>query len=80
MSREEGADRVAERRSAYYKDVINGLSCITIRKTIAILTILAKGDYKALFLVNISVGRKNGRLIVPALLDTRCRFSIVIDY
>ena len=72
MSREKGAGRVIEKRSVYYKDVISGLSCVTNGETIIILAILIKGDYKAPFLVNISVGRKKKRLTVSALLDIRC--------
>ena len=80
MSREKRADRVAEKRSAHYKDVISGLSCVTNGETIIIPAISIKSDYKALFLVNISVGRKKRRLIVSVLLNMRCRLSIVIDY
>ena len=80
MSREKGADRVAEKRSARHKDVISGLSCATNRETIIIFAISAEGDYKAPFLVNISVGRKKRRLMVPVLLNMRCRLSVVIDY
>ena len=80
MSREEGVDRVAKKRSIYYKDVISGLSYITNRETIVILAILAEGDYKALFLINISIGRNKKRLTVPVLLDIRCQLSVVIDY
>ena len=80
MSREKGADRVAEKRSARHKDVISRLSYITNREIIIILAISAKGDYKALFLINISVGRKKKRLTVPALLNIKCRLSAVIDY
>ena len=80
MPREEEADRAAEKRSAYYKDIISGLSCITNREMIIILAISAEGDYKAPFLINISVGHKKERLIMPALLDIRYQLSIVIDY
>ena len=80
MSREKGADRAAEKRSARRKDVISGLSCVTNRETIIIPTTLIEGDYKALFLINISVGRKKKRLTVSALLDIRCQLSVVIDY
>ena len=80
MSREKGADRAVEKRSAHYKDVISGLSCVTNREAIIILTISAESDYKAPFLVNISVGSKKGRLTVPVLLDIRCRLSAMIDY
>ena len=72
MSKEKGAGRAAEKRSARRKDVISGLSCVTNRETIAIPAILIEGDYKAPFLVNISVGRRKGRLMVPALLDIGC--------
>ena len=72
MLREKGADRVIEKKSAYYKDVISGLSYITNREMIIILAILAEGDYKALFLINISLERKKRRLIVSVLLDIRC--------
>ena len=72
MSREKGANRAAEKRSARRKDVISGLSCVTNRETIIIFAISAEGDYKALFLINISVGRKKKRLIVSVLLDIRC--------
>ena len=80
MPREKGADRVAEKRSARRKDVISGLSCVTNRETIAILAISAKGDCEAPFLINVSVGRGKERLTVPALLDTGCQLSVVIDY
>ena len=80
MSREKGANRVAEEKSARHKDVISGLSCVTNREMIIILAISAKGDYKAPFLINISVGRKKGRLTVPVLLDIGCQLSVVIDY
>ena len=71
MPREKEANRAAEKRSAYYKDVISGLSCVTNRETIIIFAISIKGDYKAPFLIDISVERKKKRLIVPALLDIR---------
>ena len=80
MSREKGANRVAEKRSAHYKDVISGLSCVTKREAIIIFITLIEGDFKAPFLINVRVGRKKGRLTVPALLDIRCRLSAVIDY
>ena len=80
MSREEGADRVIEKRSVYYKDVISGLSYITNGEIIIILTISIEGDCEALFLFNISVGRKKKRLTVSVLLDIRCQLSAIIDY
>ena len=80
MSREKGADRVIEKRSARRKDVISGLSCVTNRETIIIPAILIEGDYKAPFLINISVGRKKERLMVPVLLDIKCQLSAVVDY
>ena len=80
MSREKGANRVIEKRSAHHKDIISGLSCVTNKETIIILAILAKSDYKAPFLINISVERKKKRLTVPVLLDIKCRLSVVIDY
>ena len=80
MSREERADRLAEKRSAYYKDVISGPSCVTNREAIIISAISVKGDFKAPFLINVRVGRGKVRLIVPALLDIRYRLSAVIDY
>ena len=80
MSREKEANRVIEKRSVYYKDIISGLSCATNREAIIIFIILVKGDFKALFLINISVGRRNKKLMVPALLDIECHLSIVIDY
>ena len=72
MSREEEANRVIKKKSARYKDIISGLNYVINREVIAIFTILIKGDYKAPFLVNISVGRRKRRLIVSVLLDTRC--------
>ena len=69
MSKKEGADRAVEKRTAYYKDVISGLSCVTNRETIIIFTISVKGDYKAPFLINISVEREKKRLMVSALLN-----------
>ena len=80
MLREKGANRVAEKRSAHHKDVISRLSCVTNREIIIIPAMSIKGDYKAPFLINISVGRRKKRLIVPALLDIKCRLSVVIDY
>ena len=72
MFREKEANRVIEKRSTRHKDVISRLICVTNREMIIILAISVKGDYKAPFLVNISVGRKKKRLTVPALLDIRC--------
>ena len=80
MSKEKGASRVIEKRSARYKDVISGLSCVTNRETIVIPAILTEGDYKAPFLINISVGRRKERLTVSVLLDIEYRLSVVIDY
>ena len=80
MFREERANRAAEKRTAYYKGVISGLSYVTNIETIAIPATSAEGDYKAPFLINISVGREKGRLMVSLLLDIRCRLSAVIDY
>ena len=80
MSREKGAGRVIEKRSARRKDVMSGLSCVTNRETIAIPATSAEGDCEAPFLVNISVEREKERLTVPALLDIRCQLSAVIDY
>ena len=80
MSREKGAGRVAEKRSARHKDVINRLSCVTNGEMIAILAILTKGDYEAPFLINISIGRRKKRLTVSVLLDMRYWLSVVIDY
>ena len=71
MSKEKGANRVIEKRSTYYKDIISGLSYITNRETIIILAILIEGDYKAPFLINIYKGRKKKRLTVSALLNIR---------
>ena len=72
MSKEEKANRAVEKKSVHYKNIIRGLSCVTNREDIAISAILVKGDYEALFLINIIIGRKKGRLIVSVLLDTRC--------
>ena len=80
MSREKGADRVIKKRSAHYKDVISGLSYITNREIIIIFAISIEGDYKAPFLINISVEYKKGRLTVSALLNIGCQLSVVIDY
>ena len=80
MSKEEGADRAAEKRTAYYKDVISGLSCVTNGKIIKIFAISVKGDCEAPFLINISVEREKERLIVPVLLNIGCQLSAVIDY
>ena len=71
MSRKEEADRVIEKRSTHYKDVINRLSCVTNRETIIIFTISIKDDYKAPFLINISIEREKKRLIVSVLLNIR---------
>ena len=79
MSRE-GADREAEKRSAHYKDVMSGPSCVTNREAIIILAILTEGDFKAPFLVDVRVERGKERLTVPALLDTGYQLSAVIDY
>ena len=80
MSKRERANRVTEKRSARYKDVISRLSNITNREAITIFTILIKGDYKAPFLINIRVERRKERLTVLILLDIKCRLSVVIDY
>ena len=40
----------------------------------------AEGDFKAPFLVDVSVERGKERLTVPALLNTGCRLSAVINY
>ena len=69
MSKEKEANRVIEKRSAHYKDIISGPSCVTNREAIIIFTIMAEDDYKALFLINISVERRKKRLTVSALLD-----------
>ena len=80
MSREEGADRAAEKRSTHYKDVISRLSYITKREAIIILIISVESDFKAPFLINVRVGRRKERLTVSALLDTGYQLSAVIDY
>ena len=80
MSREKGANRAAEKRSAHHKDVISGLSCVTNREAIIIFAISVEDDFKAPFLINVRVGRGKRRLIVPALLDIRCQLSAVVDY
>ena len=68
MSKEEGANRVIEKRSIYYKDIISGLSYIINTEAIIIFTILIKGDFKDPFLINISIGHGKGRLMVLILL------------
>ena len=68
MSRGEEPDRAAEKRSAYYKDVISGLSYIINKEAIIISAISVKSDFKALFLINVSVGREKKRLTVSAIL------------
>jgi hypothetical protein len=45
-----------------------------------ISTTIVEGDFKALFLVNISIEHRKERLIVPALLDTEYQLSAVVDY
>ena len=80
MSKEKEANRAVEKRTTYHKDVINGLSYITNRETIIIFTILIEGDYKAPFLINISIGRKKKRLTVSVLLNIKCQLSAVINY
>ena len=80
MSREEGAGRAAEKRSAHHKDVISGPSCVTNREAIIIFVIFIEGDFKAPFLINVRVERGKKRLIVSILLDIGCRLSVVIDY
>ena len=77
MPREKEANRAAEKRSARHKDVISGPS---YAETIIIPAISAKSDYKAPFLINISVGRGKERLTVSVLLDMRYQLSAVIDY
>jgi hypothetical protein len=49
-------------------------------EVIRILIIIIEGDFKALFLINVSVRKERGRLIVLALLDIECRLSVVINY
>ena len=80
MPREKGADRAAEKRSAHHKDIISGLSYVTNGETIAIPAISIEGNYKAPFLINVSVERKKKRLTVSVLLDIGCQLSAVIDY
>ena len=72
MSREKEAIRAAEKRSAYYKDVISGLSCVTKREAIIILIISVNDDFKAPFLINIRVGRRKERLTVSVLFNIEC--------
>ena len=71
MSKEKGANRVIKKRSTRYKDIISGLSYITNKETFIISAISLKDDYKAPFLINISVERKKRRLIVSVLLNIR---------
>jgi hypothetical protein len=53
-----------------YKDIISRLSYIINKEAIIILTTIVEGDFKALFLVNISIKHRKERLIVLALLNT----------
>ena len=70
MSREEEADRVI--KSVYYKDIISGLSCVTNREAIIDSAILIEGDFKAPFLIYISIKYKKKRLTVLILLNIKC--------
>lgn len=51
---------------------MSGLSNATNREAIRIPVAIIKGDFEALFLVNVSVKKRRERLIVLALLDTEC--------
>jgi hypothetical protein len=73
-------DKVAEKRSTYYKDIINRLSYVINREAIAISATIVKGDFKTLFLVNINIEHRKERLTVLVLLDTEYQLSIVVDY
>jgi hypothetical protein len=73
-------DRAAGKRDARHKDVVSGPSYAINGEAIAIPATTAEGDFEAPFLVDVSVGHGKGRLTVPALLDTGCRLSAVVDY
>jgi hypothetical protein len=63
-------NRAAEKRDIHYKDVVSRLSYVINREAIIIPATIAEGDFKAPFLVNISIEHGKERLTVPALLDT----------
>jgi uncharacterized protein YbjT (DUF2867 family) len=73
-------DRAAGKRGARYKDIVSRLSYVINREAIMIPATTAEGDFKTPFLVNVSVEHGKERLTVPALLDTGCRLSAVVDY
>jgi hypothetical protein len=43
-------------------------------------TTTVEGDFKASFLVDVSIEHGKERLTVPALLDIECQLSAVVDY
>jgi hypothetical protein len=51
---------------------VSRLSNIINEEAIRIPVAIMKGDFKALFLINISVRKERERLIVLALLDIEC--------
>jgi hypothetical protein len=41
---------------------------------------IVEGDFKTLFLVNVSIEHEKERLAVLVLLDTEYQLSVVVDY
>jgi hypothetical protein len=41
---------------------------------------IVEGDFKAPFLVNVSIRHRKERLTVLALLNIECQLSVVVDY
>jgi hypothetical protein len=59
---------------------VSGPSNVINREVVEILITIIEGDFKAPFLVNVSVEKGRERLIVLTLLDTGYRLSAIIDY
>jgi hypothetical protein len=55
-------------------------SNIINKEAIRILIIMIEGDFKASFLIDVSIKKERGRLAMLALLDMRCRLSVIINY
>jgi hypothetical protein len=72
--------RLIRKRAARYQDVMSGPNNVINKEAIRIPVTMTKSDFKALFLVNVSVRKGRERLTVSALLDIRCRLSAIIDY
>jgi hypothetical protein len=59
---------------------MSGFNNITNEEAVRISIAIVESDFKALFLINVSVRKERERLIVLALLNTGCRLSVIIDY